>query len=359
MRRGTPVRFNLEPTWPLAGAERPRSPRGRALGRRMEYEGIRMRDLRATFLLACTVAVPPASVWAASADPSFAVAPVRVEGAGPRQAVVAERVARAASEGVARLPGATVVSLDVDEDCTTAACRLDGAKSLGARWLLDVDVTVEDRDYQVHLAVRDAEGKVPDVRESFECQICGIEELGERTAAVAAKLVEAVAAQDAGAGTVQVRTTPPGAQVAVDGTSVGTTPLRLELSPGEHRVRIEREGHAAVERTVVVPAGGEVTMDVPLIPTVQARSWRRPAGIAAVTVGGAAFVAGVVLLALDGRPYRGRCSGADVDADGDCRFQYDTIAGGATLAVAGTAAVTSGIFWLVAQKVAQGRRTRR
>ncbi len=295
------------------------------------------------------------SAGAAVAGEPVGVVPGRVDGAGPRAGVVAGRIEAAVADGLSRVAEAEVRELELPAGCEDAACRAEAAREGGVRWLVSASVAVEDRDYAVTVAVTDARGLVPVLRERFECQICGLDELAERTADVTAKLVAAALEQGTAEGHVAVVTAPPGASVTVDGTMVGETPVALDLEPGRHRVRVERAGYAVVEREVVVPAGGDLRLDVPLVRLSAPQRWQRPAGIAAVTTGAAAFAAGVVLLALDGRPYRLRCSGSDVDADGDCRFNYDTIAGGATLAVLGTAAVTAGIFWLVASRKASRR----
>lgn len=54
-------------------------------------------------------------------------------------------------------------------------------------------------------------------------------------------------------GTVLVRTTPPGAQVFLDGRRAGTTPVTLrDLARGSHGVRLARDGYLTVERRVSV-----------------------------------------------------------------------------------------------------------
>jgi len=280
--------------------------------------------------------VQAAGTETASGAPAVGIAAVPVEGASERTAVVAERVAEGAQEGAVRA-GAKVHRLPAREPaCRSSRCRAAGGEGAGVAWVVVPHVEVADRDYAVTVEVWRTGAATPAAREHFECQIGGLDELAGRVADVVAKLLAAAVREAARPGTVALSMTPAGAVVRVDGTAVGRTPIRAKLAPGWHVVRVERPGHASVERRVEVPAGGTVVFDVSLVP-VRTRPWQRPAG-------GAAFGAGVVLLALDGRPYRRRCSGNDVDADGDCRFAYDTIAGGATLAVLGTAAATAGVF---------------
>src|SRR6185436_3049991 len=57
------------------------------------------------------------------------------------------------------------------------------------------------------------------------------------------------------AGRVLVRSIPSGAHLFIDGKDRGETPATIrELSQGEHRIRLARDGYAAVERRVVLSA---------------------------------------------------------------------------------------------------------
>jgi hypothetical protein len=63
------------------------------------------------------------------------------------------------------------------------------------------------------------------------------------------------------AGTLSVTSTPPGAQVLVDGKPRGVTPLQLaDLSPGRHDVALTSDA-GEVRRTITVAAGKTVTLD--------------------------------------------------------------------------------------------------
>jgi hypothetical protein len=55
--------------------------------------------------------------------------------------------------------------------------------------------------------------------------------------------------------------TPPGAEVAVDGRYVGSTPSLLNLSTGTHTVAISLPGFAPWKRDLTVAAGSELTVN--------------------------------------------------------------------------------------------------
>jgi hypothetical protein len=72
---------------------------------------------------------------------------------------------------------------------------------------------------------------------------------------------EKAAAPRTGPGTLQVTTTPPGAQVIVDGKARGVTPLTLtDLNAGRHEVFVKGEG-GTVQRTISIAPNQTATID--------------------------------------------------------------------------------------------------
>lgn len=61
-------------------------------------------------------------------------------------------------------------------------------------------------------------------------------------------------------GTVKVQSTPPGADVAVDGAFVGNAPAALKLPPGKHSVTLTSAGFKAWSRDLTVLAGSETSL---------------------------------------------------------------------------------------------------
>jgi hypothetical protein len=81
----------------------------------------------------------------------------------------------------------------------------------------------------------------------------------------------------------------PRARVFIDETPKGTTPLRLDLAPGVHRVRVEADGGLTKTLEVNVVAGKEISQLVELTKTSTDRAADRTAAAAAA----AAAAAGV------------------------------------------------------------------
>jgi hypothetical protein len=89
-------------------------------------------------------------------------------------------------------------------------------------------------------------------------------------------------------------------------------------------------------------------------------------GAALMGTGAGFLAAGITFVALDGRPYRLRCSAADVDAQGNCRSLWAsqdegiafTVVGGVALAAA-TALLVRGVMRYRASRRAAGPSARR
>ena len=101
---------------------------------------------------------------------------------------------------------------------------------------------------------------------------------GERT--------EIAATLPAERGTLIVNTTPPGANVSVDGTMAGITPVTLmNLLPGNHTVTIVKAGYVTSDQQVAITAGMIYPLTVPLSPSSPLSSFpMRTPGLTAGTL---------------------------------------------------------------------------
>jgi hypothetical protein len=64
--------------------------------------------------------------------------------------------------------------------------------------------------------------------------------------------------------TVIVKSTPPGADITVDGKFMGNTPSTIQLTPGDHVVEVEKDGLRPWQRGMTITAGGNITIDATL-----------------------------------------------------------------------------------------------
>src|SRR5712672_3526644 len=60
---------------------------------------------------------------------------------------------------------------------------------------------------------------------------------------------------------VDVKSTPDGADITVDDKYVGSTPSNLKLAPGDHKIRLEKSGFKMWERTLSVSPGGSANVN--------------------------------------------------------------------------------------------------
>ncbi len=63
---------------------------------------------------------------------------------------------------------------------------------------------------------------------------------------------------------VDVKSTPDGADITVDDKYMGSTPSTLKLAPGDHKIKLEKSGFKAWERTLAVGAGGTANVNATL-----------------------------------------------------------------------------------------------
>ena len=61
--------------------------------------------------------------------------------------------------------------------------------------------------------------------------------------------------------TVEVKSSPDGAEITVDEKYMGSTPSILKLAPGEHKVKLEKSGFKTWEKTLTVGAGAMTTVN--------------------------------------------------------------------------------------------------
>ncbi len=225
-------------------------------------------------------------------------------------------------------------------------CVRERAAAQGARFVLRGRVDERDRNYAAVLELLDAGTLGPVAQVRRDCEVCGSAELLETLADQGAALAARPVVVAPRLGTLVLRTQPEGARARIDGQAVGATPLRHDVTAGRHRVALERAGFLAVERDVVATAGVEELVEVQL---ERGRRPLRVAGAVLLAAGLGAAGTGGVLLGLDGRPDRRRCTGDDVDFAGRCRFSLETTAAGAAATAGGLALVAAGISLLVVE----------
>ncbi len=247
--------------------------------------------------------------------------------------------------------------------CKDADCWRSSATAQSARYILEFSVDATEADQRLSVSITDlAEGESV-VALHRTCELCGREELFDAASDLTATALRKLDAHASVISTLVIDSVPPGAIVRIDGAEAGTTPLELDVAPGEHVVELSADGYEPLSESVDVERGVHERLrlsmlaETPPTPTPtptsadatgamgQPRRGRVIAGAVLVGGGLAGLAAGVTLLVLHGRPITSSCSGADVDLDGDCHYLHDTRIGGAVgIGVGGAALITGSVL---------------
>ena len=139
--------------------------------------------------------------------------------------------------------------------CRTTTCLARVAELVGAPLFVVARVEASGAAYTFELELLDPEASSVTInRIERSCPVCTIGEANEVMSTAAAQLRGEAPA------TVKVRiaTTPPGGQVVVDGAPVGTAPLELDLTAGEHTLSAALGDQTSGETrvTVAMPEDG-------------------------------------------------------------------------------------------------------
>ncbi len=309
-----------------------------------------------TVLLALTLAAPstapvvnkPKPATATAAASALAILPIVLAGGAADDTLRAQLLTHLQS-GLARGAFTLVDPAKLGElapgDCTDRVCLTGVARKTAAGFVLRPTVRVDDRDYVVRLELFGTDGDL--LAESEErCDLCGLAEVGALVEAQGALLRRKLETLIQGQPRLSVTTEPPGALVLVDNQLVGTAPVDRTLLEGDHLVRVILDGYVGDERKVKLVAGVHETLEIPLRREPRLTRFRQ-IGITGVAVGAPLMVAGLALLAIDGKDYKRDCRGMNVDRGGDCRFVFDTDWGGAISLAAGAALLAAGTVLLL------------
>jgi hypothetical protein len=281
------------------------------------------------------------------------VAVVRVDFDGNVSEAARDLFAARVVEGLAAVQfevfsGAAVAQKLAQAGGPLAACR-DGscypavARSLAVGYLVAARVSESNKNYEISLELINGRtgGVIGTNRE--RCEICGVDEAGEKMALAASALRTRLEALTKTPARFVIRSRPAGVAVRLDGDAVGRTPLDREIPGGQHKLELAAEGYDRLERTVTVVSGVDETLDLELVPLPTKFPFRQ-AGWAAVAAGALAVVAGIWAVAVDGNEIA--CSDAQRDPFGHCPNVRNTRVLGAALVGVGGVLGTLGGAWL-------------
>ena len=248
-----------------------------------------------------------------------------------------------------------VVDPPAGTSCRQAACASEVAREVGAEYAVAMKVAVDRRDYTIAIDLVEAESGQSAAHSEQRCEVCGIAEAREVVDGQAVRLRDRLDALAAEAPTLAFVSAPPGAIVRLDGKVVGETPFERPVEPGPHRAEAEKAGYVTEAREFEAVAGVRSTVRFELDAVPRSVRYRRlrAFGWSALGIGAASIVAGVTMIAIDGKPDTTRCEGDNVDPRGNCKFLYATLEAGIAVTAIGVALVGTGIG------IAVGTRDRR
>jgi hypothetical protein len=227
--------------------------------------------------------------------------------------------------------------------CRDGACYPAVAQALGVSYLVAGRVAESNKNYEISLELINGRtgGVIGTNRE--KCEICGVDEAGEKTALAASALRARLEALATAPARFIIRSRPAGAAVRIDGVAAGHTPVDRELAGGAHKLELAQPGYDPLERSVTVVSGVDETIDLDLVPLPTKFPFRK-AGWTAIAAGALALVAGVWAVSMDGQEIA--CAAGDRDPFGHCPHVRNTRAVGAGLVGVGAAFATLGGAWL-------------
>lgn len=223
------------------------------------------------------------------------------------------------------------------------ACCAALAQRFAIERVLDVRLTAGgDWNTTLRLRETDVDGEVRG--DALACAGCGVKEASQRLSDGVAKLFAQADRQ--GRGSLQIASTPVGAEVRLAGRRVGVTPYSRKVWAGSYELELRHPGHVATTQTVEVgleqPAS--VSVDLPPeqvavaapVPKAPPRrpAWRIGAGAAGLAVG-----ALMVGFGISGLSVNGDCS---LDRQPACDGIYRTGAIGGSLVGLGGALMIGG-----------------
>ncbi len=298
------------------------------------------------------------SVLALAPGPSsssieVAVAPITRTGqaSDARGEVYAARLDAALAQGLGRgdVPIATL-----GDPCQDRACWIQQARDRGSSHVVLPELELRGPDQHLRLVLLRVEGGASVASVAETCEICGEQELLSVASDLAAELIPRLQRLEGEPATLVLGGGPPGARVEIDGVEVGALPWDGELAAGPHTLRVTHPGHLPVRRSITASAGVREQVEIVLAPrtlepgtTPSSRGRRVVAGSSLLAVGALGLGGGVGLFVLDGRPHRSSCRPEDVDINGECPFIFESTGPAVAATVVGGAALVAGAVLLI------------
>jgi hypothetical protein len=192
------------------------------------------------------------------------------------------------------------------ETCKTEQCYRQIAGRGAFDYLVIATIGIKEKNYDLKLELVNRDGKLAGEAVKERCELCGIQEVGDKLDKLASSLNAYVdVRRPAERARLTIHSAPAGASVTVDGRAAGETPISLELPPGSHELALAAAGHAAAHKKITLESGIRGLVSIDMMPVPDGRllapttSPLRSIGWIALAVGVAAIGGGVYALTQD------------------------------------------------------------
>lgn len=253
------------------------------------------------------------------------------------------------------------------------ACQAELATRAEAEYalLVKIEGAPPPQPPRYKLAFEVLNAKVGDVAASAEvdCKGCSVEQAAARTE----ELIEQVLGRGTGraTGTVELVTTPPGAEVYLDERKLGDTPYTHALFAGSYTLSVRKPGfltqdtavtieaeQTASQRLKLEPDPALANQNITTVPPLEPLVPRQPRPIWRMVVGAGLVATGAVLIGFGGRALgvNNSCIDEPMPPKMQCDARFDTLGVGGALAATGAVLSVAGLTLIV---VPGGRPSRR
>lgn len=264
-------------------------------------------------------------------------------------------------ESYAVVPRAAVqmYAKDLESCLPEASCLRQAGQRLLVEFALSVQVRRDGGNLQAELTLRDTAVGLEHGVKKVGCHSCDVAGLLPAIGQAAGSLMSAAAGRDRA--DVEFISTPDGATVFLNDTSIGPSPIKLTLFAGTYNVKIRKPGHVDFQETVEVRNADPLTVSAALTelaalnepspslivkkaPLPKKRPlWRWIAGGAAVGAGVLVGGFGLSALVQNGSAIEGICP-ENLGAPKKCQFAT-TVPGIALTASGGALVVAGAVLW--------------
>lgn len=229
------------------------------------------------------------------------------------------------------------------------SCLRTAAGRFGVEFVLWARTEKLGSGWRIELNLRDAATGAQLGTQSAKCDSCSIDGLLPKVGETTGSLTSAAVSRDRGE--LEVRSTPAGAEVFLDGQSLGVAPLKQSLLSGQYALLVRKPGYIDHSQQIELRGGGPLIIDANLLdrdaqmepsPSVRIEQlrpllpgkrplWRIAAGASAVGAGVLLLGFGVSAFVQNGAILNNGCP----ESFGTKTCQFGTLVPGIGLTVTG------------------------